>query len=323
MSSGVYSNLYYVSRWLPLKRRGLGWPACNRLYIEHNCIASCGLIDSQLEIVLDMKGCNLDCKYCWCWKMRQAEGIEKTSAQVVKEVLCRIHKLNLDKKVSKSKYKFGVVRITGNEPLLQWKHLIEVMLILNDLEKLKEIFPNHDLVKSLLNAKLIIETNGILLGMRKIDFYPLLKLGNLRIDIDISFKGVNPYQFNWLTGRPEGWFKYQINGFKLLFDFIKSKGLKNISVNPVLGINHEPNYCIYFKGKKYLMEVEIVDRKGKKLDFEDYSKDFLDMVLSQKALRVDEAPFREYFGINPEKAKQVVAVKYKGENYFIPYRLKY
>ena len=54
----------------------------------------------------------------------------------------------------------------------------DCMLILNDLEKLKEISPNPDLVKSLLNAKLIIETKGILLGMGKIDFYPLLKLGN-------------------------------------------------------------------------------------------------------------------------------------------------
>ena len=70
-----------------------------------------------------------------------------------------------------------------------------------------------------------------------------------------------------------------------------------------------------FNGKKYLMEVEIVDSKRKKLNFEDYSKDFLNIVLSQKALRVDEAPFREYFGINPEKAKQVVAVKYKGKSY--------
>ncbi len=43
---GVYSNLYYPTRWVPLKRRGLGWHRCNKLYEEHECIASCGLIDS-------------------------------------------------------------------------------------------------------------------------------------------------------------------------------------------------------------------------------------------------------------------------------------
>jgi len=312
---GVYSNLYYISRWFPLKRRGLGWPTCNKLYADHNCIASCGLIDSQLEIVLDMRGCNLDCKYCWCWKMRQASGIKKAPHEVVRDILCRIHQLALDNKISKSKYRFGVLRITGNEPLLQWGHLTQLMLILNDKKQLEEIYSDAKLAEILVNSKLIIETNGVLSGMRKIDFYPLLKLKNLKIDIDVSFKGVNPAQFNWLTDRPKGWFHYQIEGFRLLFDFAKDNRLKNIGVNPVLGINHEPNYCLYFKEKRYIMEVEIIDEKGERLDFEDYSKDFLNIVLSRKKLRIDEAPFREYSGINSERTKQVVAVRYMGKRY--------
>lgn len=60
---------------------------CNGLYVKHDCIASCGIIDSKLEIALDIRGRNLNCKYCWGQKMRHAE-IKKSPVQVVEDVLC-------------------------------------------------------------------------------------------------------------------------------------------------------------------------------------------------------------------------------------------
>ncbi len=317
MVVGIYSNLYYTTRWVPLRRRGLGWPKCNKLYTKHNCVASCGLIDSKLEIVLDLKGCNLDCKYCWCWKMRYlSPDIKKSPEEVAKDILCRAHWTIKDRLTSKSKYKLGVIRFTGNEPTLQWSHLIEVLRIIDDFNKLIEICNKYNFderaAELVHNSKVIIETNGILFGFRKINFEDLLKIKNLIIDIDISFKGVNPDQFEWLSSKPKELFKCQINGFTSLFDF--AEDLDNINVNPVLGINHAENYCVWYKGKKYVMDVEIVDRYGNKIDFEDFSKDF-EEVISRKDLRWDEAPFREYFGINKERTRQVVAVVYKGKRY--------
>ena len=48
-----------------VKKKGLGAAKCNSLYVKHDRIASCGIIDSKLEIALNIKGCNLYCKYCW------------------------------------------------------------------------------------------------------------------------------------------------------------------------------------------------------------------------------------------------------------------
>ncbi len=306
---GIYSNLYYPTRWVPLKRRGLGWHRCNELYEEHECVASCGLIDSKLEIVLDMKGCNFDCKYCWCWKMRYlSKDIRKTPERVVSDVLCRIEKTLEDRFVRRSKYRFGVLRITGNEPTLQWGHVVEVMRILNDLDRLR----GGSVAEVARGLKLIIETNGVLLN--EIDLDPLLDL-DLTIDFDVSFKGVNPIQFEWLSDRPRKLFERQIEGFVRAFDFAESNGLDNVRVNPVLGINHAPNYVVWRRGRRYVMDVEIVDRKGERIDFYDCSKEFEEEVLSRRNLRYDEAPFREYFGINRDRARKVVAVIYEGKRY--------
>jgi len=317
---GIYSNLYYPTRWVPLRRRGLGWHRCNKLYEEHNCIASCGIIDSKLEIVLDIKGCNLNCKYCWGWKMRYlAPDIRKTPEQVIQDILCRAHWTIKDRFVAKSKYRIGVIRITGNEPTLQWKHLIEVMKILDNYEKLREICNSmnfdEEAAEYVFSSKLIIETNGVLAGMGKVNINDLTQIENTEIDIDVSFKGVNPDQFEWLSDKPRDFFKYQIDGFVKLFDFVESNSLENINVNPVLGINHAPNYCVWREGRKYVMDVEIIDKRGNKLDFEDYSKEFEEEVLSRKDLRFDEAPFREYYGINKERTRLVVAIVYKGKRY--------
>lgn len=100
---GVYSNLYYPTRWVPLKRRGLGWQKCNEVYEEHECIASCGLAyDKILELVLDVKGCNLHCKYCWCWKMRyESKDVLKEPEDVLKDLECRFDLVTNDSFVSK------------------------------------------------------------------------------------------------------------------------------------------------------------------------------------------------------------------------------
>jgi len=320
MNVGIYSNLYYPTRWVPLKRRGFGWQKCNSVYEKHNCVASCGIFGSKLEIVLDMKGCNMNCKYCWGWKMRYSDkSVRKTPEEVATDILCRIDQVHNDPFILKSKYRVGYIRITGNEPTLQWNHLKELIYILDSEEKLYEICDKLKIGSNtadvIMNSKIIIETNGTLFGMNKIDFDVLDRIENLKIDIDISFKGVNYDQFEWLSDMPREYFKYQMDGFVKLFDYVEDNSLEKIRINPVLGINHAPNYCVWKKGKKYIMDVEIIDKDGNKINFNDSSEEFEEKVLSRKKLRFDEAPFREYYGINKDRTRQVVAVVYKGKRY--------
>ena len=295
--TGTYSNLYYPTRWAALRRRGLGWHPCNRRYVQHGCVASCGLIDDRLEIVLDVRGCNLDCKYCWGWKMRyEAPGLTKTVSQAVGDILCRIQSLIEDERVSGSRYELGVIRITGNEPLLQWEHLAHLILALDDPRTLTQICDERGIDAAAAEIapelKLIVESNGVSIGMRGLDesWEFLSELQNLSIDFDISFKGVNPAQFGWLSSRPDEWFDYQIRGFQRLYDLVETSGLEHIRVNPVLGINHARNYCVWHRGSRYFFDVEIVDAAGEKLDFRDFSAEFEEVVLSRAELRWDEAP---------------------------------
>ena len=315
MVIGIYSNLYYPTRWVPLKRIGYGWARCNDLFQEHSCLASCGRAGKNLEIVLDIKGCNLRCKFCWGYKMRYLhEGIKKGPIDVVRDICCRINEILKDKYIRKKKVKY--IRITGNEPLLQWKHLIQVLNILNDEDKLKDICIknkfNDDIPEMVRKCKIVIETNGTI--AKHIDLEPLLNI-DLKMDFDVSFKGVNENQFSWLSSMPKKFFDYQIDGFVKLFDFFEENSLEKIRANPVLGINHAENYCFYKNGKKYVVDVEIVDENGKRIDFHKFSKRFEEEVLSRKWLRFDEAPFREYFGINKETTRLVVATIYKGKRY--------
>ncbi len=306
---GVYSNLYYPTRWAPLRRRGFGWHRCCKIYEEHDCVASCGLAEKRtLEIVLDVKGCNLNCRYCWGWKMRhESADVRKTPKEVVSDVLCQIRSVLSDRIVRKKKFRVGVIRFTGNEPTLQWEHVIEVLKLL-DREA-----SSGQLSGVLRECKVIIETNGVLVGMGKVDFEKLEEIENLKVDVDVSFKGVNYDQFEWLSNSPRKLFLRQIEGFVKMFDYFE--GSDRISINPVLGINHEENYCVIREGKRFFMRVEIVDAKGNRLDFYDYSKDFEELVISRKELRYDEAPFREYFGINRERARDVVAVVFGGKRF--------
>ncbi len=296
---GTYSNMYYPTRWVPLRRRGLGWQRCNELYEEHKCVASCGLAYNKiLELVLDIKGCNLNCKYCWGWKMRyMSEDIKKSPEEVLRDLECRFNEVMRDRVVLKKGYRIGVIRITGNEPSLQWDHVVEVLRLINS-SKLRE-------------CKVIIETNGVAFGMGKVNYMGLDEL-EVEIDIDVSFKGVNYDQFEWLSSVRREFFRYQIEGFVRLFDHYEGS---NVRVNPVLGINHAENYCVWKKDRKYVMDVEIIDKEGNKLDFYDYSEDFETEVLSRKELRYDEAPFREYFGINKDTTRLVVAVIYRGRKF--------
>lgn len=294
MSNGVYSNIYFPCRWAYFRRRGIRDP-CRRRYLPCKCIATCGVLeDKKLEIVLDVKGCIFNCWLCWGYKLRyEASPIVKSVKDVVKDIMCRYKKVKF---LERRGYRMYALRFTGNEPSLQWDHVVKVVRAVAGLG----IF-----------EKVIIETNGVLFADRKELLKKLDEMRGIVVDIDVSFKGVNPKQFKYISGMPEEYFYKQIEGFINLFEYVREHRLRNIRVNPVLGINHEPKY--YFRGR--ILEVEIIYPWGEKMDFYDYDDTFKKEVLSRGKLRYDEAPFREYYGLKKERARKIIATIYKGKRY--------
>jgi len=295
---GVYSNVYFPCRWAPLRRRKLRDP-CRGRYVSCECIATCGILEGKkLEIVLDVKGCNFNCKLCWGYKLRyEAKPIIKSTKDVVDDIVCRYRRVRF---LEKKGYRMFDLRFSGNEPSLQWDHVVDVI---NAVSKLG-IF-----------RKVIVETNGALFADKPELLEKLRGIRGIYVDIDVSFKGVNPKQFRYISGMPEEYFYKQIEGFVNLYEFVRKNALGNINVNPVLGINHEPKY--YYRGR--LLQVEIVFPWGEKMNFYDYDDVFRREVLSRAELRYDEAPFREYYGINKERARELVTTIYRGEKY--PHKL--
>ena len=294
MMHGVYSNIYFPCRWAALRRRRIRDP-CRKKYIYCECVATCGILESKkLEIVLDVKGCNFNCRLCWGYKLRyEAKPITKSVDEVIRDIKCRYGKVRF---LEEKGFRVYALRFTGNEPSLQWNHVVEVV---------------RNVARLGIFEKAIIETNGVLFAedaelLKKLD-----DIKGIRVDIDVSFKGVNPKQFKYLSGMPEEYFYRQIEGFVNLYEYVRRRRLENIKVNPVLGINHEPKY--FYRGE--MLAVEIIFPWGEKMDFYDYDEAFKREVLSRASLRYDEAPFREYYGINRERARELIATIYRGRRY--------
>ncbi len=133
----------------------------------------------------DCTGCNLKCFFCWSWRPRDLLIGRFYSPREVFERLVRIAEKN---RVNK-------VRISGNEPTLCEKHLLEVL----------ELFQGTNLL-------FILETNGILLDKRYVR--ELSKFDNLHVRV--SLKGTNEEEFRALTG--SSGFKKQLDALKNLLD---------------------------------------------------------------------------------------------------------
>lgn len=137
----------------------------------------------------DTVGCNLRCKFCWSgdsvWKAKNIG--EFHSAIDVAESL-------LDIAEAKGFYQ---IRISGGEPTIGRKHLIEV------LENI-----HQDLL-------FILETNGILLGADNTYVEELSKYKNLHIRV--CLKGIDLNEYSILTGAESG-YNYQIKSLEFLRD---------------------------------------------------------------------------------------------------------
>jgi uncharacterized Fe-S cluster-containing radical SAM superfamily protein len=137
----------------------------------------------------DTVGCNLRCAFCWSgnsvWNTEKT-GKFYTSKQVVES----LYSTSREKGYSK-------VRISGGEPTIGRKHLIEILRMIDS----KLLF--------------ILETNGLLLGYNKNYVEELSSFKN--IHIRVCLKGSNAKEFQILTGAKNG-FEYQMKALEYLRD---------------------------------------------------------------------------------------------------------
>lgn len=131
----------------------------------------------------DCVGCNLSCYFCWSNKPRknpEKSGKFYSPAEVSEKLTSIAEEKN-----------FHRVRISGNEPTLERKHLLKV------IERIEGSGLNF-----------ILETNGILVGEDRSYARELAKFNNLHVRV--SLKGCDPNQFSELTGADPSGFELQL-----------------------------------------------------------------------------------------------------------------
>ncbi len=143
----------------------------------------------------DCVGCNLRCRFCWSWKPRDymTKYGSFYSADEVAHKLISIA----------SRRKYMQVRVSGGEPTISRKHLLE---LLENISSTNYIF--------------ILETNGILIGAYRDYARDLSRYKNLHVRV--SIKGCSPEEFSKLTGAKPEAYELQFIALKNLLDYAVS-----------------------------------------------------------------------------------------------------
>ncbi|ABN69346.1 Radical SAM domain protein [Staphylothermus marinus F1] len=187
----------------------------------------------------DVVGCNLRCKFCWSWRYSfyTNKGFFQTPQQVY-EKLTRI--------AEKRKYKY--IRLSGGEPTITMKHVIQLLEL---LDQTKFVF--------------ILETNGLLIGYHR--KYAEELATYRKIAVRVSFKGTTPEEFEQLTGADKKYYGYQFKALENLIDaglkpgeqvypavmlsFSPEENIKKFldrlrDIHPVLAQEIDPEYVILY-----------------------------------------------------------------------------
>jgi len=185
-------------------------------------------------VTADVAGCNLRCKFCWAWKNAWTFK-PKGSLLDPEDVAWRLIDMA-------RKFHIKQVRISGGEPTLGFEHTLEVINLITKN-----------------GLHMILETNGILIGLNN-DYAEMLSHFHKKgIEVRVSIKGTNPKEFSLLTGaKPEAW-HYQVkairnlieNGLRvcdevypaIMLSFSDSKGYKEFK-RILSGIDEELLRCI-------------------------------------------------------------------------------
>jgi len=312
---GRYSNVMRGAYWYTQCKPYFGWgyDPCKDKSCYDTCVVMCERSYEFKEpgFLLHYHSCNLNCKFCWAYKVRTKRVITITPEQVVKSLLCKLGALCNDRFIMRARVKplsIATIRLTGNEPMLQWDHTLDFLKILDDQSKIsmlcQHVFevshPLHQMFPGLLhNLKILIQTNGVEIGRKDspIRVEDLEGIRDLDVTFEVSFKGVNPRQFAWLADRPSDLFECQCAGFERLWKIRSS----NLHIVAELGINHCENV------KKYPeLGVRIIDERGEPIDFTRYDSSFKEKVLTYTNLSEEENEFQEFGEIDKARARQVI-----------------
>jgi uncharacterized Fe-S cluster-containing radical SAM superfamily protein len=166
----------------------------------------------------DVVGCNLRCKFCWSW--RYSHSLDKGNFYNPQQVFEKLIEI-----ASSRGYRY--LRLSGGEPTISRKHLIELLKL---VEETDYVF--------------ILETNGILIGYDENFAKELANFNNLIIRV--SFKGTTSEEFHMLTGADEKYFELQ---FEALVNLIE-KGMKpgqDVYPAVMLSFSSDENYRLFKK----------------------------------------------------------------------------
>ena len=138
----------------------------------------------------DTVGCNLRCAFCWSWKA--SHGIPEGSKLYAPEEVAR-------RLISIARSRgYEMARVTGGEPTLCFKHLVEVI---KGVEREGLLF--------------VLETNGILIGYDK---RLAEELASHELFVRVSIKGPTAETFSKLTGAKPEVFELQLKALENLVE---------------------------------------------------------------------------------------------------------
>ena len=170
------------------------------------------------ELRWDLIDCMLGCEFCWSPASRpknmKESIIELSPIQVIRKTIENI----------KNPLK-TFIRFTGGEPTLYWRELLQVF----------EYFAKDEIMS---NIPVLIQTNGISIGMGTTNLYELNKhpFNKMKILFELSIKGTNSEEFELLTRTSKKLYNYQLTAWKMQKN-IQSHN-PNLSFITVLGIYH-------------------------------------------------------------------------------------
>lgn len=157
-------------------------------------------------------GCNLRCKFCWSWRVRDnaARVGEWYHPWEVAEKIVAIAK--------RRGYRY--VRVSGGEPTISFDHLLEVIRRVEELDA---------------SLVFILETNGILIGADEKKAEALSSFRN--VHVRVSLKGCTSRDFAMLTGAVESAFELQVRALEHLAKY-------GVSTNPAVMMSFsDPRDC--------------------------------------------------------------------------------
>jgi len=203
------------------------WIKCNGTRMIDN--AECGPTPPG-EIVLRCAGCILSCipcfafAYSWPSKFKTHKDVKLVSITEISQDFR--HFLNNNKPIKENS--FNWFRIIGGEPFLTEKNLDLIITFIQNIdEKYFKLF----------NNRILIQTNGVLLGSLKkedlLNKFSCLKDKRLKIVIEVSIKGSNPVEYQILTQSTEENYKKSIFATKNL-EFVH-QNISNIDWVAVAG----------------------------------------------------------------------------------------